>query len=681
LAAAGAVSVIGLIVFFGFGLASSQSKARREVVARFSDHAAISAALTSSLVETAATGAQASDRAIYGSPRVADATLSAAARRESSPDVVLLTSRGSVIASSSNTPSSVLRLLQLEPAFIRMAVTNRGFAVSNVTFLSGGGQLIQLAQAFSTPYGERLVVKGVPLQVFSGFMNGFLADGALHTEAAGSSRGFIVDGRGVTMATSNRSSERLEDGLISAALRHRAGPSGHGRFFVSSRIGHSPWLVVLTAPGDKLFASVSGATKWVPWILFIAFGVVSVLALVLILRSAATQRAARTEAERANQAKSEFLSRMSHELRTPLNSVIGFAQLLELDELEREQRDGVEQILKAGRHLLELINEVLDISRIEAGTLSMSLEPVHLGSVLAEALSLISPLASEAGVSLIANPADLGEVHVRADHQRVKQVVINVLSNAVKYNRRGGEISVRSTDAADGRVELAIADTGKGLSAEQLKRMFEPFDRLDETEIEGTGLGLALSMRLMEAMGGTIKAESQPGEGTTMRLELDRARGPYEEIEPSVRHAPTDSSPQWKIVYIEDNLSNLKLVERLVERAPGVRLIPAMQASVGIELARRHQPDLVLLDLHLPDLNGREALARLMSDPATAGIPVVILSADATPSQVERLKLAGATDYVTKPIDLELLLKIILRTIESTPQPPDSRVALGSPAE
>jgi PAS domain S-box-containing protein len=377
---------------------------------------------------------------------------------------------------------------------------------------------------------------------------------------------------------------------------------------------------------------------------------------------------ARVQAEQANRAKSEFLSRMSHELRTPLNAVIGFAQLLELDELDPRQREGVEQIVKAGRHLLELINEVLDISRIDSGTISISLEPVHLGSVLAEALSLIRPLADEADVRLIGDPAELADVHVLADYQRLKQVLINLLSNAVKYNRRGGQVATRGSELPGGAIELAIADTGSGLSSGALERLFDPFDRLgaERTGIEGTGLGLALSMRLMEAMGGTIAAESEPEVGTTMGVKLRRAQRPENDAA-TVGAAPVamNGSPRGTIVYIEDNLSNVKLVERLVERLPDVRLIPAMQGKLGIDLTRRHHPDLVLLDLHLPDLHGREVLEQLKRDPETAAIPVVVVSADATPGQVERLMAGGATDYLAKPIDVDLLLKTVSRTLQA----------------
>ena len=374
--------------------------------------------------------------------------------------------------------------------------------------------------------------------------------------------------------------------------------------------------------------------------------------------------AARAEAERANHAKSEFLSRMSHELRTPLNAVIGFGQLLELDDLDERQREGVEQILKAGRHLLELINEVLDISRIESGTMSMSLEPVHLGSVLAEALSLIRPLADGAQVSLRGDPSKLGDLHVHADQQRLKQVLINLLSNAVKYNRPGGEVRVDSLAPVDGRVEIAVADTGRGMTAQQLERLFEPFDRLgaESGDVEGTGLGLSLSIGLMRAMGGTIIAESEPEAGTTMRVELEAAPGPADEHAAPIGasgKADARSPEERTIVYVEDNLSNLKLVEQTLERLPAVRLIPAMYGKLGIDLARQHQPDMILLDLHLPDLHGHEVLDSLKGDPATRDIPVVVVSADATPTQIERLLAAGAAEYMTKPIDVERLLDVV----------------------
>ncbi|HEX3510234.1 MAG TPA: ATP-binding protein [Solirubrobacteraceae bacterium] len=662
-----------LIAYFGVGLADSQSKARHEVVARFSDHAAISAALTHSLFQSSAASEQAASAHLYGGARISPAALTASAEVGGGSDVVILAANNTVLAHSANIPASVTRSLA-GAAFVRTALAHRSFALSNAEPLGRSQSVIQFALAFATPYGERVMVSTLPVTALSGFIGGFLAESALRTGGGESSHGFVIDGQGSAIASAGgpvASSGRLEPGLVAAVRRGASGSFGHDRYFVSSPISNSQWSVVLTASQAGLFASVTGSNEWVPWILFAAFALLSVLTLALIariIRNAGAQRAAVAEAEHANRAKSEFLSRMSHELRTPLNAVIGFGQLLELDELESDQREGVEQILKAGRHLLELINEVLDISRIESGTMSMSLEAVHLGSTVADALSLIRPLADAAGVTLDADPKDLADVYVLADHQRLKQVLINLLSNAVKYNRSGGQVRVCSKELPGNRLELAVADTGQGLSAEQLDRLFEPFDRLgaESGEIEGTGLGLAVSIRLMEAMGGTIRAESQPGAGTTMRIELAQAARAHEAPAPEERApvlAPGDA--RRAIVYIEDNLSNLMIVERLVERVDDVRLMPAMQGTVGLDLAREHRPDLVLLDLHLPDMHGRQVLDQLKSDPATAAIPVVILSADATPGQVEQLLAAGAADYLTKPIDIALLLKVIERVFQT----------------
>jgi PAS domain S-box-containing protein len=367
--------------------------------------------------------------------------------------------------------------------------------------------------------------------------------------------------------------------------------------------------------------------------------------------------AAREEAERASQAKNEFLSRMSHELRTPLNAVIGFGQLLALDDMSPSQNEAAEQILQAGRHLLELINEVLDISRIESDTMALSLEPVHLGSVLADALSLIRPLADAAGVRLVHDPAESADLFTLADQQRLKQVLINLLSNAVKYNERGGDVRVHCTDIADGWVQTSVADTGRGMTAGQLARLFEPFDRLgaEGSGIEGTGLGLSLSRGLVEAMGGTITAESEPDVGTTMSVCLRRAeRLAGDLVAPVTVHVP--HAEQRTIVYVEDNLSNLTLVCRLLARLPDVHVIPVMKGKLALELVREHQPDLVLLDLHLPDVHGRQVLQQLKGDPLTAAIPIVVLSADATLAQFERLLAEGAAGYLTKPINVESLL-------------------------
>lgn len=378
-------------------------------------------------------------------------------------------------------------------------------------------------------------------------------------------------------------------------------------------------------------------------------------------------RLARIEADRANLFKTEFLSRMSHELRTPLNAILGFAQLLETDDLTQDQLESTDQIIKGGRRLLELINDVLDIARIESGSLRLSLEPVHVEGVVRDAVELIRPLARKRGIQLRASFADRSEtLHVRADQQRLGQAMLNLLSNAVKYNVDDGEVSITALAPGDGRVRIGVSDTGPGIEEDKVALLFTPFERLgaEQTSVEGTGLGLSLSRSLIEAMGGTMKVETARGAGTTFWIELPGS-GPPQSLPRGGREGEMGLTRpvRGKVLYIEDNLSNLRLIERLLERRPDVSLISAMTGNLGLELAQQHAPDLILLDLHLPDLDGEAVLARLRKDPRTNATPIVILSADATARQIEHLRQAGSTDYLTKPIDVRAFLGLIERLL------------------
>jgi signal transduction histidine kinase/ActR/RegA family two-component response regulator len=372
---------------------------------------------------------------------------------------------------------------------------------------------------------------------------------------------------------------------------------------------------------------------------------------------------AKEEADRANQAKSEFLSRMSHELRTPLNAVLGFAQLLEFDHLSDDQKESVQQIERAGRHLLYLIDEVLDIARVDTGELRLSPEPTGAAELIAEAISLVAPLAEQRSIRLVADDTGAGGGHVIADRQRLKQILLNLLSNAIKYNREAGEVRIALHANGDARLAISVTDTGAGLSEQQLCMLFEPFERLgaEHRNIEGTGLGLALSRRLAEAMEGTIEVQSTPGEGSTFSVHLPAATARVHAEADDEHVAQQPICGERKILYIEDNLSNLRLVERVLARRSKVTFLPAMQGRIGLELAREHRPDLVLLDLHLPDLRGDEVLIRLKAEPVTRQTPVIMLSADASPGQVQRLREAGAAAYLTKPINLQELLDAVGR--------------------
>ena len=382
-------------------------------------------------------------------------------------------------------------------------------------------------------------------------------------------------------------------------------------------------------------------------------------------RAEAILRETQQAADRANQAKSEFLSRMSHELRTPLNAILGFAQLLEMDPLTPDQRESIARILHGGRHLLNLINEVLDISRIEAGHLRLSLEPVPLQETVREALDLIRPLADLRHITVRSDVGQAEGLHVKADRQRLRQVVLNLLSNAVKYNRESGSVTVTSTLTADGYAQVAVTDTGPGISSEKLARLFMPFDRLgaEQTGIEGTGLGLSLSKHLVEAMGGRLGVDSVVGQGSTFWVEMTVVPPPTGETALSHPAAPARSSTRHLLLYIEDNLSNLELIQKLLAARPEIKLLSAMQGRLGLDLARHHKPDLILLDLHLPDLGGEAVLLQLKAEPALRAIPVIILSADASQGQIERLRASGAHAYLTKPLNLKQLLALLSETL------------------
>ena len=374
---------------------------------------------------------------------------------------------------------------------------------------------------------------------------------------------------------------------------------------------------------------------------------------------------AKEEADQASRSKSEFLSRMSHELRTPMNAILGFAQLLELENLRADQQESVGHIIRGGRHLLELINEVLDIARIEAGRLSLSSEPVDLAEVLQESLDLVRTLAADRDLSITA--PDVDGTFVLADRQRLKQVLINLLSNAIKYNCIGGSVVVRCEPSA-GRTRILVADTGPGLSSEDIAQLFKPFERLNagRGSIEGTGLGLAVARRLTEAMNGTIGVESRPDAGSTFWIELPLARSPLARtdlFEEKNHSSERPAETARRVLYIEDNLSNLRLIEQVLARRPAIELCTATTGADGLRAAQEHTPDLILLDLNLPDMHGFEVLQQLRGMERTERTPVIVISADAMTGQRERLLGAGAADYLTKPLDLRKFLEILDRTL------------------
>ena len=385
------------------------------------------------------------------------------------------------------------------------------------------------------------------------------------------------------------------------------------------------------------------------------------------LRLEASERALQ-QAEAANRAKSEFLSRMSHELRTPLNAMIGFAQLLGLDRepaLATHQRDWTQQIQRAGWHLLDLINETLDLARIESGSVQLALQAQPLEPMLAACRALVAGQAEQRQLRLIEqlDPAAAG---VLADATRLKQVLTNLLSNAVKYNRAGGEIHVGSSLRPDGRVDISIRDTGLGMTREQLSRLFQPYNRLgrEHSNIEGTGIGLVITQRLTELMGGQLAVSSSLGVGSTFVVTLPAAKGPDV---PPMRYTETSPAPyQQRLVhYVEDNPTNIEVMRGVLAQRSQVVLKASLLGLDGLEAIRRDKPDLVLLDMHLPDISGLELLRHLKQDDSVADIPVIVVSADATTGQMEQALTLGALHYVTKPLEVTNFLALVDKALES----------------
>ncbi len=375
---------------------------------------------------------------------------------------------------------------------------------------------------------------------------------------------------------------------------------------------------------------------------------------------------ARDEAVLASQAKNSFLSSTSHELRTPLNAVLGFTQLLQLSDLSNEDQDAVERILAAGRHLLALINELIDIARIESGEFSLSVEPVAVQPVVEETCQLMTPLAADRSVTVSLQCPWPG-LAVRADRQRLSQILVNLVSNAIKYNRDGGTVTITCRATSPDQATLTVADTGPGIPPTDLERIFVPFERLgaEQTAIEGTGIGLPLARAFAEAMKGQLTAASVPGEGATLTVTLPRTsdilQTPEDDYTAPVALTAPDgqAGADIRILYIEDNPANIEVVARFMKSRPNLRLQSVTSGQAGLEVASREAPDLILLDLHLPGLHGDEVLRRLREKPATARIPVAILSAEAAPAVIRRMRSSGVIAYLTKPLDLTELGQLL----------------------
>jgi PAS domain S-box-containing protein len=381
---------------------------------------------------------------------------------------------------------------------------------------------------------------------------------------------------------------------------------------------------------------------------------------------------AKSTAEKANLAKSDFLSSMSHELRSPLNAILGFAQLMDsaTPPPNPNQKESIDQILQAGWHLLKLINDILDLARIESGRVSLSPESVSLSEVLSECRTMMEPQSQQRGIRMTFPLFD-HPIYVKADRTRVKQIIINLLSNAIKYNKDQGTVIVDCTESAPKRIRISVADTGVGLSPEKLAQLFQPFNRLDQEagSVAGTGIGLVVTKRLAELMEGVLGVESKVGEGSVFWCELIASSAPlliaeHDESATIDQPARPTSARRPTLLYVEDNPANMKLVEQLIERRPDIALLTAVNGILGLELARTRRPTLILMDIHLPGISGIEVLRMLRADPVTAHIPVVALSANAMPRDIETGLAMGFFRYLTKPIKVKEFMDTLNMALE-----------------
>ncbi|WP_439504674.1 PAS domain S-box protein [Sediminibacterium sp.] len=383
---------------------------------------------------------------------------------------------------------------------------------------------------------------------------------------------------------------------------------------------------------------------------------------------------ANQEAQKANQAKIDFLSKMSHELRTPMNSILGFGQLLQMSELTPVQEKGVQHILDSGKHLLNLINEVLDISRIESGRISISVEPIEVYDVIREITDSLQFSANQKGINLICELNNTVPTYVRADRQRLKQVLINLINNAIKYNNEGGEVNISVEikpfiENGYTPIRIAVADNGWGIDEKDLERIFIPFERIgaEKSNVEGTGLGLAVVKQLIDLMGGTVGVKSIPGEGSTFWIELHQCENQLDLIQKEAslsRHAGIHNQ-SGTVLYIEDNMPNIELVQEIIEtKRKGINLIIHMHGNGAFEKVIETKPSLILLDLNLPDKHGKDILIELKANETTKHIPVIVISADAMPNQISNLKAIGARSYLTKPIEIKSFLEAIDEVIK-----------------
>jgi signal transduction histidine kinase len=657
-----AASAVAVVVALAVVTLQSQSRAQHEAIARFDERAGIVAQLLSgSVKQTLATAA--SDNAPHIAEHVTEANLQ---RLEGNGDALIpytavLDDHGTVLAAHPANAPVGPRSNEESRDLVAKALASDATQMTTV-MRTAAGQVIEFEVPYHSRAGaHRVLVVGYTKQLFgSGFEGPIDAATGPYEGSA-----FVLDRKGVIVTESGAGPTAHQRRLVQDATRsgREEFVDGDVRYSIVPVDG-SPLVVALAVPDAEILAQLP-STLW-PRVALAGL-VLSLLAIALLVRGMERARRrteqARLEADDANRAKSEFLSHVSHELKTPIAVIRGFADLLRRSSLDERDLQFVQHIDDGSEHLFRLAEDLLEVSRIEAGHVTLALEPLDLRMVVEEVLVLSAPLAAENQIRL--EPPTLRDAIplVLADQLRLRQVLLNLLSNAIKYNHERGVVHL-SIDAAGTEVRVSVADTGTGIAAEDIPRLFHPFERLaaEGGPVRGTGLGLCVTKGLVEAMGGTLDVQSEQGVGSTFSFELpamDRAI-PTDGLPP----ASVDPATVGRIVYIDNHVATLELVERLVQQMrPGLSVHTAVDGTSGIELVQRESTDLLLLDLNLPDMHGELVLRSLRSEPATANLPVLIVSADSTARDVTRLLRAGADAYLTKPLVTEQFLDVVDRLL------------------
>jgi signal transduction histidine kinase/CheY-like chemotaxis protein len=669
IAALGAVATLAAL---STAVIKSQQHAHDDAIGRFDDRSNVAAQLLAGAIQQSVTQSRADAQARLSGTNITSATLSkyVGASGALLPYTALFDQSGEQVASYPPTPDAGRS--PSGRSALRAALA--GNAGTSAVIPYRKTQILELYVPYSAgAQGQRVLVTAVPVSFLRSYFGGTLRN------AAGRASGgtLVADTHGHAVASNGiavrRDISRSLSGVIAEGRRHGR---IDGRRFAVQRVQDTGLVVGLIAPESELAAGLPSVV-W-PRLAIGGFALALVAVFALLARVLADSRRvgeARREAQRANEAKSRFLSHITHELKQPLASIMGFGEILlqrpDLEEADRAEYTRI--IVKSGRNLEALVNELLDVSRIETGRVMLALEQVDVRAAVDEVFTLIQPLADERAVRLEAAGGEAEDVSTNAiavaDPMRLRQILFNLVSNAIKYNSDGGLVRVATTNTDHGTVEVAVTDEGEGMSAEDMAKLFQPFERLQAQRgvVKGTGLGLVITKGLVEAMDGHLEVASEPGTGSCFSFELRVEHTDTEGATPDVE-APAASELPGCIVYVDDEPDNLTLVEQILEASrPRMQLRCARTGEEGITLAEEQRPDLLVLDLNLPDLSGEQVLRRLRSRPETADVPILVLSADSTSQNIARLLETGADAYLTKPLDVTKFLDVVDRLVVAQP--------------